>query len=56
MILTEKFYKLVTDDIEGKGFIPKDNISKEQKEELIKLNKDYKKFYGIDIIYFDKIV
>ena len=51
---TEEFLKLVTDNFDDRGgYIPRENLTEAQIKELKQINKEYKDFYGIDLIHFD---
>lgn len=44
--------ELLLDNPNGNGYIPKEDLSEKDLKELKELNKEYKKLYGIDLIFF----
>ena len=52
MKIPKKIDDLLLDNPNGDGYIPKEDITKEQLEELKEINKEYNKLYETDLISF----
>ena len=52
MKITAEIDALLLDNPNGDGYIPQEDLTKDEIEKLKEINNEYKKLYGIDLITF----